>query len=392
MRCLICNKEAAETSVFCSNCGTRLIKAEENVEVNNQTVNESEAFNFSFTAEEYISTPISDVQTQKDTTEPPTTPQNDGFSYYIPPKKKKSLIKIILVPVVALLLVSAIIFGVFYSSMFFGPMTNIGKATMKTFNSQSFNFKLQLNTDGQAFEFNGTFIFEPENRIIEFYAETSEINSYFSPNNIKVLLKDGFLITDSGENQIDRIYINEQLNTLFDEYEKNKNTKKTSEIDWKEIFESLDIDTDNIDLDVFGNAIDEFLNNLNNEDYINENLGDYSKKNRNGDTIYTFKLNAKDTAEELVEVFGDAFTLPNDYDFEMIENQIQIGLEQTFGGSSCSFIFKTNSGYLTNFSIKNTQLTFSLEMSDFGDAEIDKDIDLYDDYINQSTEIVNSQI
>lgn len=413
MRCPICNKEVNETSIFCSNCGTRLIKKAETSEniqqATTDTVNpifspslekdttiedNSQSGNISASSNSTVNqVPFSNnesVTNQQETYA--ANPKNNDFNYYVPPKKKRSLVKLILFPLSTFVLVGAIILGLFYTSIFAGPLTNISKASLKTFSSESFNFELDVNIEGQNINFDGTMIFEPENRKLELYMDGKVSLSYkipqtsysdfsndynpTSPNSLVVFLKNGIVVCDI-DGHVERNDISEQIDLFFDEYENNKESKKLDESNWKELFEELQIDTENVDFELFGEAFNEFAKSLNDEDYINDNLGDYSEKSRNGKTIYSLDFKLKDVANELIEVFGDAF-----FPFDKDSYKIEEFMSNELLNSKFKLVFKTNSGYLTDFNLTSDTFTFELEISDIGDATIDQDLSKYESYFS----------
>lgn len=396
MKCPFCGKETVTDSAFCGSCGKRL-------ETVKQTVFDEKPPSSDFNPQEAPSIVTSPNESEKtDTATPPeTNPQNinnpppQNYGNWLPPTpvKKSYKKKAIIVSIIAVVLVIIIIAGMLIMSAFAGPVTTIAKAFDKTTNCGSFNFEVEVNADGQTVNLKGTVIYDLEERILELYAEA---DTSFG-DKATVVLKDGMVVTDEGD-RIDDDDIEDELDEFFDAYDDYKNELKKEEIDWEELFETLYIDDDVIDYELFGEAFNAFVADLNDPDYINEYLGEYTKERKDGSVIHSFDINTEKLSDELTSVFGDALDIDNDrtpeisyttynsysttseYNEPVTGDSIAFGF---LGGENFELKFTTTSGYLSGFSFDAENAFFEISLSEFGDAEIDEAIfEEYDEYLD----------
>jgi len=383
--CPSCGKESVEGTEICSSCGTKLTKITSidedqllNIDLNPD--NDAPITNISPTEVENPQVdrgdPLKNELFPDNTNPTPTSNQvNDYWALPIP-KRIFGLKKIIAIPIIAILLVIIIVSGLFITSTFSGPITSISKACLKTYNAGSFNFNGKIGLSSSSVSIDGTLVFDLDNHILEFYAKIYENN-----NQYVYLLKDGILYQDECHD-VDTDDINEDLNNFFDEYDKNKDIIKMGNIDWDKIFELLSINNNNVDTKLFNDAFNNFISDLNDADYINDYLGEYSRKKEGGNTIYSFDINAEKLSKELVSVFGSAFTLKKDFTLDMAQKEIEDSLMVT-GGPNFNLQFTTTSNYLSGFSFDANNYYLDINIKDFGNAKIDiSSQDLYSKYLS----------
>ena len=234
MYCPFCGRETAENAVFCGSCGKRLESAPSNE-------NKPEA--------------LSQENTQS----------SENVSYYngsqggpgYPPyqtKKKFFKKNAVIISAIAIFIALAVIAGLIITSSFSGPVASISKAIVKTFNCDSFDFSAKIYAGGQSFDFDGTIVFNPEERIFELYAEYKDYYGHAA----SILIKDGISVSDEGD-YIDRDDISEALDSIFDTYEDIAYETKKEKINWKKLFKTLHIYNDDIDYELFGEVLNNFL-------------------------------------------------------------------------------------------------------------------------------------
>jgi hypothetical protein len=377
MRCPICTHETADDSLFCGNCGAKLSgfkKAEENTPAKEQpaeSVNmasagqetplESTPTNESFTVHSEEQTPEPDRQSQQIGSVPYV--QQPDFAVGFAPKKKSR------VPFFAIIAVFlAVAIGALYFSGVFdgGPLESIAEATDKTMTSKSFDVNFKLTFEQKILKINGTVLFDPASESVEFYMEVYEPGE---DEAIVTILKNNIILVDDG--YVDTDDVSEFLDKFWDEY-KNK-----SDLDWRDLLDTIGLGSDEVDFDKFEAAVDEFIKNLNDEDYINEKLGTFEKITKNGTTSYNFVFKPKDVSEELINVFGDSF---KKIDKAKAEDNLYDALKNGFG-SSFELNFKEKNGYLTGFNFESNDIEMEVQFSDFGKAEIDDSkFEKYDSY------------
>lgn len=371
MRCPICNHETADENNFCGYCGAKLIeykKEKKNALVDQEgqpAVEPKEnppagEINL-FADPEEQSDPPPATQTAQPSFQngAQTAPQSD-YTFAFAPKKKSKFPIIAIIAVVLAAAVAALYFlGVFSS----GPLVEFGKAADKTARSKSFRLAVEVTADSQTLEMNGTILFDPDAQNVELFMQA---NFADEDDSIILLLKDNILLID------DTGYISTtDLSKYLDEFWERYDSKK--EVEWSDILELFNYGPSKVDYDKFDTAVETFILNLNDEDYINEKLGSYSKTKNCGTTNHTFEIKSRNLSKELVNVFGEAFRLKDEEDKTDAEANIYDDLKDAFG-TKLELEFSVKSGCLTGFSVDFAYASIKAEFSDFGKAEKNKSI------------------
>lgn len=349
MNCPNCNNSNSEEAIFCVKCGTKLI-ADRPPEASTQSPPQAENVYADYNA----------------------NASQAGYNVYgnPPPVKRLSRTKPILITAVSVFLIIAIIAGVFIFSMSSGPLTEISKAVERTIDAKSFSFKGEVNASGNGIKIDGIIKLDLDNRIFELYTEVSEKSTY-QQHLIIVLIKDGIVLTDEN-GRVNTTDIKKNLDEFFDEYDKQKNIKKAEKIDWDELFDTLGI-SDQIDADLFGLTLNEFIKNLNDITYINEKLATYTKEKQDGKIVHSFKINTDKMTKELVTLFGEAFYLEGEDDYDDVIGDIANNIKQITGGNKFNVIFEVSGNYFSGLKIDTNNLYAKIELDDFNTAEIDED-------------------
>ncbi len=272
-----------------------------------------------------------------------------------------------------LLLVAIFAGGIIAASALSGPMTYITKSLRKTVGSERFAFEAELSSPYSTINIEGTVVFNPNKRILELYAKSTVYDRY-SQHIMHFYIKDGTLVIDENS-RVSSEDISEYINTLFDEYDKYKSLDNH-----EELLNLLGIATDESfnELSFYRTAKD-FIKNLNNPDYINQHIADYTKETRDGAIVYSFEFEAERLAEELISVFGKELGIS---DTKAAETNIRHFLYNNFGGERFNLHFKTTKGYLSGFMLDSENYYISIILFDFKKAEINEDLaEKYQNYI-----------
>lgn len=369
MRCPFCGNENREQAFYCGKCGSILKSTSNKKEQQKSTENID--FN-----ELLAPQPFEETKNQQQTVSPSPPQQQEDTIFESPNSSNKKLKKPIVI--ITALLITVIVLAIYFISAFSGPMVAISNAVNKTLNSKSFSFNTEIHTQDQKIQIDGTIVIDTKNRKLELFAQAFSDGE----ETVTFIIKDGILIQD--DRYTNTINIKKELDTFFDKYEKYKAKKINDETNWKELFEKLGI-SDQVDHELFGEAIKEFARNLNDEDYINDKLGKYSKEKKDGTTYYKFNLKAEDIAEELVCVFGNAFKFDENFTHDMAKCGIEEFFVNATGGNAFELDLRTKSRYFTGFALDTSNYYLELKMFDFDEAEIDENIfEKYKDYISTS--------
>lgn len=355
MICPQCKCEYDQASVFCAKCGAKLVPEQKPAEEASQP-----------NVHQY--------------------PQNAEFgnNYFPPPyQKARSKKKPVIITLIAVILVGAIITGVLIASAYTGPVAVISKAFDKTLNSKSLSFEGEIRSHGEIIKLEGTMLFSPKTRILELYMESKYSSSNGRTETTTFILKNGVMVYDEGD-YIWSDNVKEALDEFFDEYQKHLTAGRVEDVDWKEVFNYLDIDSDNIDYNLFGKVLKGFMKNLNEEEYINQRIAGYTVEKKDRSITHSFRFDADVLAKELVDVFGEAFGLKSDYDKRDAEIDLKNQVVWGTGDSRFGVHLITTGGYLSGVTIDMKSFYCKCEMWDFGKAEIAQSIlEKYSDYLNK---------
>lgn len=370
MRCPIFNHETADENNFCGYCGAKLIeykKEKKNALVDQEgqpAVEPKEnppagEINL-FADPEEQSDPPPATQTAQPSFQngAQTAPQSD-YTFAFAPKKKSKFPIIAIIAVVLAAAVAALYFlGVFSS----GPLVEFGKAAGKTARSKSFRMAIEMKAERQSLKMNGVTLFDPDARNIEIYMEAS-----IADETVILLFKDNILLTDEA-GYISVKDLSEYAEEFWKEYESDQ-----EKVDWSDFLEIFGYGPDEVDYEEFDAAVETFILNLNDADYINEKFGSYHISKNSGTTSHIFEIKTRNLSKELVNVFSDAFRLNDEVEKTDAEDDVYDMLKEVLG-TGVELEFSVKNGYLTGFRLEYAKAAIKATFSDFGEAEIDKGV------------------
>ena len=162
--------------------------------------------------------------------------------------------------------------------------------------------------------------------------------------------------------------ISKQIDDFFDAYEEGMEKDGT----WEELFDTFfpNATRDVIDFEILNDCISEYVKNLNNKKWLEENAG-YAVKKNNGVTQYCLAPDIYDFLKNSIAQFEDAFIESSDYDdlYEEVRD-LRSGSKYT----DTEVVFGVKSGKLTEFSF---DISGPYEGLTYGD-EIHIEADFYD--------------
>lgn len=351
MKCVNCGHEYG-TGKFCPKCGTAASEFD---------TENSWASDF---GDQSVSGSYSNYEDTSDFGRTPIKP--------VKPAKRK-LPGAVIAIALALVLIAGAVFGIL-AIVGNGPAAAIGKGLQKTLKSETFNFDITVEADGESMNFVGTIEFNPEEYVLNMYMEGE---SSESDSTITMCLYDGKFCgytSDDGDKWYTYTEIDEDiLEEFFDAYLENADSK-LSKKDLVEALEELDDMADGelsevVDLEIMADCIMDYAASLNNKKWLKENAG-FSQEKKNGTTYYIFEPDLHDFAEASLSFFEEAFEDEDVYEdgMDALEDSLSdlddISLEITFG---------VKSGYLSYFMLDVEEVVIEAAFSEFGKAELDYD-------------------
>lgn len=362
MKCTNCGHEYP-MGKFCPSCGTPA--PETNAQNSLAATPEEQPIFETYTYPETEPAPAPKTEAPEHTYRPPVTP--------VMPAKRKASGAIIAV-ILGLLLVAGVVLAIFAFGGN-GPADSIGKGVKKVLDSETFNFDVTVDAEGETMNFVGTIEFNPEEYVLNMYMEAT----YTGADEVITFgIYDGqtFTIEEAdGEKWYSYSEIDEDsMEELFDYYLEYADTDLNKKKDVLPILEELDDLTDGelseiVDLEVLAECITEYVGAHNDEKWLKENAG-FSKEKKGGVTYYTYEPNLYELASVSLPFFEESFEDDDIYEEGMdaiddSRSQLKaIGLEVTFG---------VKSGYLTSVLMDLEGVEIEVTLSDFGKAELDYD-------------------
>ena len=360
MKCTNCGREYP-IGKFCPSCGT---PAPEASAQNSLAATPEEQPLFETYSYPKTETAAPVTETPEHTYRPPVNP-------VMPAKRKAS--GVIIAVILGLVLIAGIVLAVFAFGG--GPADSIGKGLVKTLDSETFNFDVTVDVDGETMNFAGTIEFNPKEYVLNLYMDATYTAA---DEKITMCVYDGQAFSieeDDGEkwysySEIDDSAIEDFCDYYLEYSDSNLNKKK----DVLVILEELDDLTDGelseiVDLEVLAECITEYVGAHNDKKWLEENAG-FSQEKEGGTTYYTYEPNLYEFCEVSLPYFEEAFEDDDIYDegMDVIEDSRgelkAIGLEVTFG---------VKSGYLTSILMDVEGVEIEVIFSDFGKAELDYD-------------------
>lgn len=261
-------------------------------------------------------------------------------------KKAHSIPKKWIVTAASIAAVLAIVLIIGFATNWFGatgPAVQVASAVKNTLTAKNFSVDFEYTYNAYreySNEARGTayVAFNPEDRELTVYADL-----IIDGESGVFAIYDGYYIIDAnhecwGED------ISDYLDDLFDGYEEGMEKDGT----WEELFDTLfpHAPRDVIDFTILDDCITEYVKNLNNKKWLEENAG-YSVKKNNGVTQYCLSPDVYDFLKASVVQFEDAFVESSDYDdlYEELRD-LRSGSKYT----DTEVVFGVKSGKLTEFS------------------------------------------
>lgn len=355
MKCANCGHEYG-TGKFCPKCGT----AASEFDIENNW-----ASNFD---DQSVSGSYSNYEDTSDFGSTPIKP--------VKPAKRK-LPSAVIAVALALVLVVGAVFGIM-AIVGNGPAAAIGKGLQKTLKSETFDFDITVEVEGETANFVGTIEFNPEEYVLNLYMDGTYTGA---DSTITMCLYDGQFFgytSEDGEKWYTYTEIDEDiLEEFFDAYLENADSKLSKE-DLVEALEEMDDMTDGelsefVDLEIMADCIMDYAAALNNKKWLKENAG-FSQEKEDGTTYYIFEPDLQDFTEASLAFFEEAFEDEDVYEdgMDAIEESLSdlddFNLEITFG---------VKSGYLSYFmmsaAMDSEEVVLEAIFSEFGKTELDYD-------------------
>lgn len=230
-----------------------------------------------------------------------------------PKKPKKNKFLLIGIPVIAVVLIAAIVVcSVFVFGK--GPVIKIAEAAVNTVEAESFTLKVKA--DGETVECNAVLDFDKRDISLLVIGEDGDITGVYDGYMFRVYSYKEYDYYNGGYKTSWNYYkydISDTIKMFFDEWEKSKDTFKRRDIDWDEIFktlEELDINIDkedveeHINLEKTSDAIMSVFKLLNDEAWLEECM-DYEKTKDDGVTYYSFDVDFGKMSDTVEELFSD---------------------------------------------------------------------------------------
>lgn len=372
MRCNKCGQNTADDAVFCGFCGAVLTQE--------------------YSAPEFFSAPSSltdDVEPPFAMPQPPhgaeyiyaPEPQRPSpdteYSPYIekaeasPRSKKKGWI----FAAVALIIAVAVVLVLVLTNISGGPLEEILDAIGNTFKAGSFTAEVNYYHNGSlqgSYQVGAEYDMQDGDMTMIFQYDE---NSFYA-------IYEGYAIAvyedDYGDIRIYKTDISDELDEVF-EYCEELESADLDDLNLEELLDDLNLPSDvrrlirkYINLDEAQDGFESVMSRLNDQDWLEENLG-YEVSEKNGVTTYSFEIDGKGLREVIggiLEEFESA--LDEDlYDeledeFRDIDRDVEISFEICVEGncvSSAEFTF--SDGY--------DEGTVFIEIDYVGNTEIDTD-------------------
>ena len=361
MKCINCGHEYP-IGKFCPSCGT---PAPEASTQSSLAADFEEQPVFETYANPEPETYAPQAEAPAPTYHPPVTP--------VMPAKRKHFGAVIAV-ILALVLIAGAVIGVLALAGN-GPANAIGGGLKKVLKSETFNFDVTLDVEGETMNYVGTIEFNPEEYILNVYMDASYTGD---DEKVTLCIYDGqaFSVAKDGSDkyyeyaEIDEDTMEEFFDYYLEYADLNPNKKDDVLIILEEIDDLSDGELSEIvDLDVLAECITEYVGAHNDKKWLEENAG-FSQEKKDGTTYYTYEPNLYELADASLPFFEEAFEDEDVYEegVELIEDSRgdmkNISLEITFG---------VKSGYLTSVAMDVEGAQIEVEFSDFGKAELDYD-------------------
>lgn len=356
MRCPNCGQEVANDAVFCGFCGATL-------------TNEPASSGF-------FSAPSSLTGEE----EAYATPRADVSPELIPAEKPKNKKKILIISAIAaVVVIAAVLVVVLVLNASGGPLDGFFSLVQKTVDAGSFTAELKYYRDGDLqgkSEIEAEYDFDKGELTMACTNDDGDISAIYEGYSLEVYTYESYYY--GTETYAYKYDVSDELELFFEYYDKIK-LEDLSDADIEDLLEDLDLPRKTIreieryiDLDEAQDGFETVMGWLNDEDWLEENLG-LEVSERKGITTYSFEVDGKamrDISKSILKEFESAL---DDDIYEEIESELR-GIDRDW---EIKIEVSTDGTYLTEveIDIDNGSHTekYVVSFDDIGSTKVDTD-------------------
>lgn len=282
-------------------------------------------------------------------------------------KSNKLKIGLLLGGICAMLAVTVLL--VCLMAMSGGPAQEIAMAAKNTLDEGSFTLELSGDVVVDSGDTKIQVELDLDDRELILYSQT-----YDSWEDGFTAVYDGYVIMGSDSYSF-AYSIADELDEFFDSCEEWDD----GEIDWEEVLDSFEAGLyddlqEHMDMEVLEHCLEDYMDNLNDEDWLEEYAG-FSEEEKRGVTCYSFEPDLYDFTKESMTHLEPAFRDPQDYeelmdeladskrDLREAKPEIAVGID----GDVLSFLEITGD-------FDGDEIDLKLEFSKVGETEIDREL------------------